>query len=65
MKMVTVCGNELLLMDYPVDVWKRAVPERSYPYSNVYDVVCEKHRILVSTSMRIGMLESYVNCLVI
>jgi hypothetical protein len=56
--MLIMYGNELLLMSYPEDVWKRAVPERSYPYTNEYDVVCEKHRILVSTSMGTGMLES-------
>jgi len=28
MKIVIVYENELLLMDYPEDVWKRVVPER-------------------------------------
>jgi len=58
MKILIVYGNELLLMGYSEDVRKRAVPERSYPYTNEYVVVCEKHRILVSTSMGTGMLES-------
>jgi len=56
MKMVNVYGNELLLMDYPKDIWKRVVPERWYPCTNEYGVVCEKRRIFISTSTRTGKL---------
>jgi len=57
MKMVSVYGNKLFRMEYHEDVWKRVVPERWYSCTNEYDVICEKRRILISTSMRTGKLE--------
>ena len=55
--MVSVYGNKLFRMEYPDGVWKRVVPERWYSCTNEYDVICEKRRILISTSMRTGKLE--------
>jgi len=65
MKIVIVYENELLLMDYTEEVWKRVVPERWHPYTNEYNLVYEKRWILISTSMRRGKLKSYVNYLII
>jgi len=51
-KIVCAYRNELVFMFYRDDVCKQVVQKRQYPYANVDDVIWDKSRVWISTSMR-------------